>query len=311
MTEVPSPPIQRAGFVALIGRPNVGKSTLLNYLLGEKLSIVAPKPQTTRQRLLGVLTHENSQLAFWDTPGLHRTDERGHTLLNRFMVQEAQHVMMDADVLVWVTEPGSLEHPIRQADRDILAQIPPNKPLVLAVNKIDLLSDKQRVLPTLQAWSALHPFRAMVPLSAETGENVPALLDEIIACLPESEALFSTDTLTDRSERYLVAERIREQVFLYTHQEIPYATAVTIDQWEEIPSERGRCVRIDATIHIEKAAQKRIVVGAQGSMIKRIGSIARQEISQLLECPVQLFLFVRVDDSWSERDAGLREMGYV
>lgn len=308
MTTSPSS-IQRAGFVALVGRPNVGKSTLLNRILGEKLSIVAPKPQTTRQRLLGVLHRPEEQMAFWDTPGLHAI--RGKTLLNRFMVQEARTVMAESDVLVWVTEPGTPEVPVHPEDQALFAQLPAGKPAVLALNKIDTFSDKQRLLPSMQAWSQRHAFAAIVPISAQTGENVETLLQEVGRCLPTGAGLFSEETLTDRTERYLAAERIREQIFWSTHEEVPYATAVTIDQWQELPSEKGRCVRIDATLHVEKQSQKLILVGAQGRMIKNIGSKARREISRFLGCRVQLFLFVRVDTAWSEQDTGLREMGYV
>ena len=326
--EIPSASITRSGFVGIIGRPNVGKSTLLNEILGEKLAIASPRPQTTRERLLGVVTKGQSQFAFVDTPGLHRPSGRGRTLLNQFMYEESRQVLADVDVVLLVSDLRGLRKEERDAplvnpssildpgDRYIAEQLPKDKPVILALNKADLLSDKRWLLPFLEAWQSVYPFQVMVPISALTGQGVSQLVEELQNRLPSGGEIFPQDTLTDRSERFLVAERIREQVFLATHQEVPYAVAVTVDAWEERIAEKGPKigkrlgVRIDATVHVEKSAQKRILVGQRGQMVKDIGSIAREEIKQLLGCGVQLFLFVRVDENWSETQRGLREMGY-
>ncbi len=318
------PAITKAGFVGIVGRPNVGKSTLLNQILGEKLAIASPKPQTTRDRLLGVTTIASTQFAFIDTPGLHRTSGKGRTLLNQYMHEQSQHALAEVDVVVLMTDVQSLRKEdsrkaglIDPSDLYIASQLPKNKPVLLAINKVDLLGDKSQLLPAMEAWQALFPFQSMVPISAQTGEGVDRLLTNLGELLPQGQALFSKDTLTDRTERYLCAEKIREQIFLATHEEIPYAVAVTVDQWAENIAEEGPKqgmrvgVRIDATIHVEKQAQKRILVGQRGQMIKDIGTAARAEIKELLGCGVQLYLFVRVDENWSQKQQGLREMGYV
>jgi GTP-binding protein Era len=330
-----------SGFVAILGRPNVGKSTLLNRVLGEKLAIVSPRPQTTRERLLGVANLRNAQLALVDTPGLHRPGGRGRTLLNRYMVDEALAALTSVDVVLLVADlrteeqslrdrieraprPGSKESPdgkplslLDPADRFVVQELAKtNKPVVLAINKVDLVRDKALLLPLIAEWSSQAPFRAVVPISAQTGEGVDRLLDELVAALPAGGPLFDKDTLTDRSERFLVAERVREQVFQRLRQELPYAVAVTIDSWEERIAPEGKrkgerigCA-IDATIHVEKPNQKKILVGEHGQMIRDIGTDARKEVGELLGCPVHLALFVRVDADWSQKPGGLREMGY-
>lgn len=318
---VPFPETTHAGFVGILGRPNVGKSTLLNQLLGEKLAIASPRPQTTRQRLLGVLNAGAYQLALVDTPGLHRPEGQGRTLLNKYMVDESLQALDEVDVVLLVVDVRTLENEIVSseldaADRYVAQQLPKNKPVILAINKVDTLKDKQRLLPLLEAWKKVYPFQVMIPISALQGEGVDALLQALCAALPAGPALFDHDTLTNQSERFLVAERIREQVFLATEKEVPYSVAVTIDQWEENISEEGPKagqrvgVRIDATIHVEKPAHKQILVGRAGQMIRHIGTLARAEIKQLLGCGIQLFLFVRVDEDWSQRPRALKEMGY-
>ena len=334
---------ERAGFVALIGRPNVGKSTLMNRILGEKLAIVSPKPQTTRTRLLGIKNLPGVQLALVDTPGMHRPDGRGRTLLNRYMVDEALTALANVDVVLLVTDldpqrvdkaaprdrpPGSTAAPVDEAVQAVRALLHPadryvvqqlaacGKPLVLAINKVDLLRDKQLLLPLIAEWSKLQNFRAIVPICAERGDGVELLLQELCAAVPAGEALFPADMLTDRAERFLVAELVREQVFVASRQELPYAVAVTIDSWEERIAPTGHRagdrigVIIEATIHVEKANQKKIVVGEGGHMIRDLGAAARREISELLGCGVHLALFVRVDEEWTATPAGLRSMGY-
>lgn len=328
----------RAGFVALVGRPNVGKSTLLNRILGEKLAIVSPKPQTTRTRLLGVKNLPDAQLALVDTPGMHRPDGRGRTLLNRYMVDEAQSALDSVDVVLLVTDldpqradqaaadPAgatvdkaaravrALLHP---ADRIVVEQLARSgKPLVLAINKVDLLKDKQLLLPLIAEWNTLQSFRAIIPICAEHGDGVDRLLSELCAAVPPGPPLFPPDMLTDRAERFLVAELVREQVFIAARQELPYSVAVTIDSWEERVAPTGHRagerigVIIEATVHVEKANQKKIVVGEGGHMIRDIGTAARHAIAELLGCGVHLALFVRVDEEWTASSSGLRKMGY-
>jgi GTP-binding protein Era len=324
--------------VAILGRPNVGKSTLLNQILGEKLAIVSPRPQTTRSRLLGVKHLPDAQIALVDTPGLHRPGQRG-TMLNRFMVEEANAAWAEVDVVLLVTEVRDLEKKadleedpdaeidpaslIDPGDRFIVEQLKKAKQkVVLAINKVDLCRDKRLLLPLITEWGKLRDFAAIVPICAQSGLGVETLIAELRAALPQSQPLFPDDMLTDLPERALVAERVREQIFLATYREVPYATAVTIDSWEErggAPRGQGarkgrprsrRAVVIGATIHVEKPNQKRILIGEGGAMLRDIGTAARQEIEALLGLPVFLTLFVRVDPEWTHSPKGLRDMGY-
>ncbi len=324
------PSVKRFGFVAIVGRPNVGKSTLLNRLVGEKLAIASPRPQTTRNRLLAVKNLPDAQLALLDTPGLHRPRGHGRSVLNQFMVDEALSALSEVDVVLLVTDLhtaaaiGDLPQPadvIDAGDRYVAEQIQQSgKKAVLALNKVDLVRDKRQLLPVIDQWTKVHPFCAAVPISALSGDGVDRLLGELSGALPEGRALFPEEMLTDRAERWLAAELIREQVFLATRQEVPYGVAVTVDQWEDrIATHRGgHGIRkgdrlgayIDATIHVEKESQKKIVVGEAGHMVRDIGAAARAEIGRLLGCPVHLSLFVRVDPGWTESRAGLRKMGY-
>lgn len=319
----------RAGFVGIVGRPNVGKSTLLNRIIGEKLAIASPRPQTTRNRILAVHNIDSDQLVLVDTPGLHRPHGHGRSGLNTFMMDEARRALTDVDVALVLTDLRALgvrgpgQAPTKEdaaefalgAEEQYVAQelAQAGKPTVLAVNKIDLLGDKRRLLPLMESWSRLHPLLAIVPVSALTGEGVDALLRELRAALPAGPPLFPEDVLTDRPERWLVAELIREQVFLKTRQEVPYAVAVTVETWQDRPGRRGgrAGVNLDATIHVEKESQKKIIVGEGGAMIRDIGTAARAEIERLLSCPVHVALFVRVDPDWTTRPAALREMGYA
>jgi GTP-binding protein Era len=293
-----------AGFVALLGVPNVGKSTLLNRLLGSKLAIVTPKPQTTRDRILGVLTGEQGQIVLLDTPGVHRPDRS----LNTYMVKQALATLNDADVAVIVVDAAAttrgrgaadVEQDLarRAAERDVA--------LVVCLNKIDLVEDKALLLPLMERWSEA---RAVVPVSALQGEGVTRLLDEIWACLPEGPAYFDADELTDRSQRWLAAEVIREQVFLRTKQEVPYATAVRVERFVE-REDRGDVV-IEAIVYVERDSQRGILVGRGGSRIKEIGVAARAALSELLERPVHVKLRVLVMADWARSDAGLRRVGY-
>lgn len=327
MSEDQSPEF-RAGFVAILGRPNVGKSTLLNQILGEKLAIVSSRPQTTRSRLLGIKHLPDAQIALVDTPGLHRPGQRG-TMLNRFMIEETRAAWTDVDVILLVSEVSKLSAAAREdeplipsqlidpGDRFIVEQLAKAKQkVVVALNKIDLIKDKRLLLPLMTEWAKLREFAVIVPISAQTGLGVDQLLQELKSTLPVSPPLFPEDMLTDSPERALVAERIREQVFNAMYREIPYATAITIDSWEERKNARGtrsgkrRVVVIGATIHVEKPNQKKILIGERGATLRDIGTAAREEIELVLGCKVFLELFVRVDEEWSHKPNGLRDMGY-
>jgi GTP-binding protein Era len=316
----------RAGFIAIVGPPNVGKSTLLNRLLGVKIAAASPKPQTTRNRILGVRNLDGAQLVLVDTPGLHRPGRPGagaRSELARYMLDEIRAAVSEVDaLLVMVEAPGPAEakkiaeQGFRlgggEAAHLVETVREAGKPTVLAVNKIDRLRDKGALLPVLDAWMRAGEFRALVPISAQTGEGEARLLDELVPLLPEGERLFPEEMVTDRAERWIAGELVREQVFLLARQEVPYAVAVTIDAFEEREArgERPADVMIHATIHVEKEPQKRILVGEGGRMVREIGARARLGIAALLDCPVHLKLFVRVDPRWSESNAGLRKMGY-
>jgi GTP-binding protein Era len=302
----------RAGFVAIIGAPNAGKSSLMNRLLGRKVAIVTAKPQTTRHRVLGVMTGPSGQLAFIDTPGVHRSDR----LLNQAMVSRARSAMADADVCLWLVDGGFRGRDHREALEAVLAR--GAKPLVVAVNKCDLLD-----APSLEALVAelaadLPPAgspgapSAVLACSAATGRGLGALRKALLARLPKSPPLYDEDALTDQSLRALAAELVREAVFELSRQEIPYSTAVTVDSFKEPgPSDPKPICRIEATIHVERDSQKLVVVGAGGSMIKRIGRQARLGLEDLLGGPVYLALFVRVTRDWSSDGRLLGELGYA
>jgi GTPase len=302
----------RAGFVALVGRPNVGKSTLLNHILGEKIAIATPRPQTTRNRIVGVRNLPAAQLVLVDTPGLHRPKGRGRSRLNTFMVGEALAALQEVDAVCAIVEtPPRAElkrgYKLDVATDYVIKELKAvGKPAVLAINKVDTLGPKGMMLPMLEALHKAHEWRAVVPISAKSGDGVDLLVREMAAMLPVGERLFPEEMLTDRAERWLGAEFVREQVFLLTRQEIPYSIAVSIDSWNE----RDKDVMVEATIHVDKAAHKRIVVGEGGRMIREIGTRARQEISNLLAVPVHLKLFVRVDEGWTDNARQLRELGY-
>jgi len=306
-------PETRCGTVALVGRPNVGKSTLVNALVGFKLSIATPKPQTTRDRILGVLTRDNAQLVFLDTPGLHKAKNK----LGAHMNTEAEEAARAADVIVYVTEPqprASASGPPKDETLERVLSIIGKRPLILAINKVDRVKDKGALIPILQAYDKLHEFAALVPIVASKGgegssNGLDRLLDEIGKHLPLSPFLFPEDEITDRPERFLAAECVREQVILQTRDELPYAIAVTIDAWEE-PASAKAVTRIEATIHVEKDAQRKIVIGAGGDRIKKIGVAARRSIEELLGRRVHLGLFVRTEEAWSNDERKLAELGY-
>ncbi len=290
----------RCGYIALVGRPNVGKSTLLNRLLAEKLAITSPKPQTTRHRLLGILHLAEAQLLFLDTPGILEPKDP----LNAGLMQAALASLAEADVVVWLVEP----RPPDLRDQVLLPQMQNlKKPLIIAVNKIDLI-DKPALLPLMAAYHDLFPEAPVVPLSALLGDGLPALLTEIIERLPAAPPLFPEEQLTDRTERFLVAEIIRERLFHHTGEEIPYAVAVMVEEFDE--SRRPDLVRIRAVIYVEKDSQKGIVIGKGGKLLKQVGQEAREEAERLLRAKVYLELWVKVWKNWRRDPRALRQFGY-
>ena len=290
----------RCGYVSLIGRPNVGKSTLLNRLVGQKLAITSPKPQTTRHRLLGVLNLAGAQLLFLDTPGL--LDPKG--LLNESLVKAALTALAEADVVVWLVEP----RPPDPLERAVLPQVRDlTSPLIIALNKIDLV-DKPQLLPIIAAYHDFFPHSPVIPLSALVGDGLPTLVEEIIGVLPVSPPLFPEEQLTDQTERFLVGEIIRERLFHHTGEEIPYALAVAVEEFDE--TRRPELVRIRAVIYVEKESQKGIVIGKRGWLLKRVGQEAREEAERLLQAKVFLDLWVKVWKNWRRDPRALRQFGY-
>ena len=301
----------RAGFVAIVGRPNVGKSTLLNRVLGEKIAIVSPRPQTTRTRILGVWNGTDAQIAFFDTPGLHRAQGA----LNRRMVEVGLSTLSEVDVVLLLVEAGTGpggKVEVGEATRWIIEEVARRgKPAVLGVSKMDR-APREALLPVIAAYKDLHAWTEVVPFSALSGENVDDLLRTLARLVPESEApLFPLDVLTDQAERQIAAEYIREQVMVRTREEIPYSAAIAVDEFDEAERETGRrgLVRIDATIFVERESQKGIIIGKRGTMLKEIGTGAREGIERLLGCKVFLQLRVRVDERWSERAEALKRLG--
>jgi GTP-binding protein Era len=292
----------QSGFIALIGRPNVGKSTLLNALVGEKIAIVSTKPQTTRSRITGIKTTDAAQLIFVDTPGLTRP----RSALNRHMIQIVHEAYQGVDVIALVTDATGLDQVAH--DEFIIQQLREMKtPAFLVINKIDLIDNRQ-ILPLIETYQKHFPFAEYVPVSALKGVNLDELLRTIVAYLPEGPRYFPTDQLTDQPEKFLIAELIREQIFTQTAQEVPYQTAVLVEHLED--TEAG-VLRVDATIYVERESQKGIIIGKQGSRLKQIGQSARQEIERLLNTRVYLALWVKVRKDWSENEQLIRDMGYV
>jgi GTP-binding protein Era len=290
----------RSGYIAIVGRSNVGKSTLLNRLLGEKVAIVSPRPQTTRNRITGIRTTAHAQMVFLDTPGIHQA----HSLMNRRMVDVALQTLHEVDGLLWVLDAheriGTQDERIAELLRGV------KTPVYTLLNKIDLVS-KGKLLPLMQLCAEMLPGKEIVPVSALKGDNMALLLELIEKSLPEGPRYFPGDELTDQSERFLAAEIIREKVFLLTREEIPYGVAVTIDEFDEKPEKN--LIVIKATIHTERDSHKPILIGKQGAMLKEIGIQTRSELEALLGCRIFLELFIRVDKGWTQRPHTLTEMG--
>lgn len=294
-------PHHKSGFVGIAGPPNVGKSTLLNRILGEKISITSSKPQTTRNRILGIAHRPAAQIIFVDTPGVHGARKA----LNIRMVEAALSALDDMDVVLLVLDAAA---PDPDAEKLLVKKLNQLKrPVVLSLNKIDLVA-KPALLVLIDRWSRAVDFKAVIPVSARTGEQVPALLETLEASLPQGPPLFPADAITDMPERFIAAEMIREKVFRFTGQEIPYSTAVTIERFSE--KTRPALVEIFATIHVERDSQKGIVIGKGGAKLRQIGAAARSEIEKMIGAKVYLKLFVRVQKNWSQDTRALRKFGY-
>ncbi len=290
----------RCGFIALVGRPNVGKSTLLNTLIGAPIAIVSPKPQTTRTRITGIKTQSNAQLIFVDTPGIHGGQQ---SLLNRHMVGTALRALQETDVTLFLLDAA---HGLTTADAQIAQQLTQlTTPVLVGLNKIDLVS-KRALIPLLEQVGRLLPERDVIPISALKGENTTELLSTLMAVLPPGPALYPDDNITDQSERVLAQEMVREQLFFHTQQEIPYRTAVIVEQFEELAEKP--LLRIYATILVERQSQKAIVIGQKGVRLKRIGQAARQRMEAFFGCQVYLELFVKVSKGWTNSLGMLREL---
>jgi GTPase len=287
----------RSGFVSLIGRPNAGKSTLLNALTGEKLAIVSDKPQTTRTTIQGVANLGGAQVVFVDTPGIHKST----TLFNRRMMETVRSALEERDVLLYVVDAAAA---FATEDAEAVAALKNlSTPTLLLINKIDRVPDKRQLLPLIEQYKSVREFSEYIPVSAITGEGLDRVRDAIVSRLPEGPAYFPADHLTDQPERFLAAELIREQILRHTRQEIPHATAVLIDHWEEKPPRKRSTegvTRIAATIYVERPGQKAIVIGAGGASLKRIGTLARHEIEKMVGRKVFLELFVKVQKDWRE-----------
>jgi GTPase len=292
----------KSGYVALAGAPNVGKSTLLNQILKEKISITAPKPQTTRNRITGILTDAQHQIIFVDTPGIHRARDS----FNKVLVETALATLSEVDAICFLIDATN-------ADREINGYILENMekvstPVILVINKIDALKNKGELLPIIERYKDRIQFHSVLPISALTGDGTDELLEQVKSLLQEGPAYFPEDYITDQPERFLVAELIREKIFHLVHQEVPYAVAVMVEQFTEV-SEKNR-IDIEATIHVERDSQKAIILGNKGSMVKEIGRQARQDIEKLLGCHIYLGLFVRVQRNWRKNARVLSEFGY-
>ncbi len=290
----------RCGFIALVGRPNVGKSTLLNRLVGQKISITSRRPQTTRHRIIGIKTLESAQLIYVDTPGLHRYSARA---MNRQMNRTASMALQDVDVVVFLVEGLRWT-----ADDDlVLSELERLEcPVILAVNKVDLITGKEALLPGLQALSRKRAFAHIIPLSAHKGDNVAELETCVEALLPFFAPFFPEDQVTDRSERFLVAERIREKLFRKLTRELPYGLSVEVEHFRH----EGNIIHIHALIWVERQSQKAIVIGKQGAVLHDIGQQARIEIEDMLESKVNLKLWVKVKEGWADDERALKSLGY-
>ncbi|MFZ5562160.1 MAG: GTPase Era [Pseudomonadota bacterium] len=295
-----SPADFRCGYVAIVGRPNVGKSTLLNHILGQKLSITSRKPQTTRHRILGIVTQDNTQTVYVDTPGIHGEERKA---INRYMNRTATAALRDVDLVLFVVD--GLKW---MADDELVMQKikAAGLPAMLVINKVDTVEDKEALLPRIEELIQLHGFVEVVPVSALKGHNVPRLQELVAARLPLSPPFFPEDQITDRSPRFLAAEIVREKIMRQLGDEVPYELTVEIEEFKE----EGRLRRISALILVERDGQKAIVIGEGGQRLKRIGMEARQDMERLFDSKVMLSLWVKVKGGWSDDERALKSLGY-
>ena len=289
----------KSGFVTLIGRPNVGKSTLMNYLIGQKIAITSNKPQTTRNRIQTVLTMDEGQIVFVDTPGIHKAKNK----LGEYMVNVAERTLNEVDVVLWLVEPTTF---IGAGERHIAGQLKKvHTPVILVINKIDSVK-KEDIAASIVAYKDIYDFADIVPVSARSGNNTEELLEVVMKYLPYGPQFYDEDTITDQPERQIVAELIREKALHSLNEEIPHGIAVAIDQMKM----RNKIMHIDATIICERDSHKGIIIGKQGNMLKKIGSTARFEIEKMLECQINLKLWVKVKKDWRDSEFLMKNFGY-
>jgi GTP-binding protein Era len=297
----------KSGFVSILGRPNAGKSTLLNALVGQKVAIVADKPQTTRTAIQGVLTTPEAQIIFIDTPGIHKSD----SAINKRMMDAVRASLEERDLFIYLVDATT---PFGSGDEKALSILRRSKsneeesmpPVIIALNKIDALKAKHELMPLLEEYQKRYDFETYLPISAATGEGLDQLRDEVLRLLPEGPEYFPPDHYTDQPARFLAAELIREKILLATRQEVPHSVTVIIEKWEELP----RLIRIFATIVVERDGQKAIVIGSKGAMLKQIGTQARQEMEALFDTHIYLDLHVKVETAWREKAAYLNTVDW-
>jgi GTP-binding protein Era len=290
----------KSGFVAILGRPNVGKSTLLNALVGSKIAIVTAKPQTTRDAIQGIVTRPEGQIVMVDSPGVHEASQE----LGRRMMREVRRATSGCHLVLLLADAESGIRPDDRAALEIVKSV--ETPALLVLNKIDLLRPKGALLPLIEQWRQLHEFQEVVPISAQKGKNLDLLLKLVFDHLPDGQPFYPEDFITDQPERFLAAELIREQVILTTGQEVPYSTAVMIEKWEETP----RLLHIGATILVERDGQKRIVIGAKGQKLKQIGTAARVQLEEQFGRKIYLELFVKVRAKWRNKSTFVKELDF-
>ncbi len=290
-----------AGFAAIVGRPNVGKSTLTNHLIGEKIAIMSDRPQTTRNKIMCIMNTDNAQIMFLDTPGIHKP----HHKLGEYMVRTAESTLKEVDVILFVVDASEKRGAGEEYITELLQKV--KTPVILVVNKIDKLQDKDKLFRIIDSYSKTYDFAAIVPVSALEDEEFPGLVAEITKHLPEGPAYFPDDMITDQPERVIAAEMIREKILLLTRDEIPHSIAVEVEEFKERDNDD---VYIRATVFVERDSQKGIVIGAKGSLLKKIGQQARADIEGLLGCKVFLDLWVKVKADWRNKDKALKQFGY-
>jgi GTP-binding protein Era len=297
-------PAQRCGLVAIVGKPNVGKSTLLNALVGQKISITSRKAQTTRHRITGIRTEGATQFVFVDTPGFQT---RHNTALNKSLNKTVLGAVGDVDLVLFVVEAGMFN----TADAKVLALLKPDVPVLLIANKLDAINRREDLAPWLKDMQERHPFTEFVPMSAKNAKDIERLMGYCEKYLPEQAWWYGEDELTDRSEKFLASEIVREKLFRFTGDELPYTSTVVIDKFEEEPSRSAnRMIRIDATIVVEREGHKAMVIGDKGERLKRIGTEARQELEKLMDAKVFIELWVKVRSGWADDEARVRSFGY-